>query len=150
MVEVKFLSLHADAIVPEYADLFSSGADLFSLEDRVLQAGQRHLFKCGFAIGLPKGYEAQVRAKSGRSLKEGLTIVNGIGTIDEAYTYELAVMLLNTSTYDGAPAFIKKGQKIAQLVVAPYVQAKFVVVDSLTETVRTGGFGSSGLEKKAG
>ncbi|MBL7712696.1 MAG: dUTP diphosphatase, partial [Chitinophagaceae bacterium] len=95
-------------------------------------------------IALPEGYEAQIRPRSGLSIKRGLTLVNAVGTIDSDYRGELMVPVINLSTETQS---IEDGERIAQMIIARYEQAGFSLVDTLSETVRgTGGFGSSGTK----
>ncbi len=142
---VKIKKLHSDAHTPHYAHFGDSGADLFSVEEAILHPMQRKAIATGLSAEVPQGFELQVRPKSGLALKSGLTVLNTPGTIDFGYRGEIKVILINLSeeTYR-----IEKGQKIAQLVVAPVVYAEFQEVDELSETSRgEGGFGSTGLKK---
>ena len=112
-------------------------------EDMVLEMGKISLIGTGIHISLPAGYEAQVRARSGLSLKHGVFLVNGIGTIDSDYTGEISVIM---STASKKPFTVNPGMKIAQLVITRYETAEFEEVDSLEETERgDGGFGHTGL-----
>ena len=108
----------------------------------VVEPGQRVLAPTGLTIALPAGYEAQVRPRSGLALKHGLTCLNTPGTIDADYRGEVKVILINL----GQEAFtIKRGERIAQMVIAPVTQGEWDVVDTLSETARgAGGFGSTG------
>ncbi len=142
---VKIKKLTSDAHVPHYAHFGDSGADLFSTEDCTLQPMARHAVATSLAAEIPKGFELQVRPKSGLALKSGLTVLNTPGTIDFGYRGEIRVILINLSS---EPYQIEKGQKIAQLVVAPVAYAEFQEVDELSDTARgAGGFGSTGLNK---
>jgi dUTP pyrophosphatase len=111
-------------------------------EPVILQPGARHLTPTGLTIALPAGYEAQVRPRSGLALKHGITCLNSPGTVDADYRGELKVILVNL----GQEAFtIKRGERIAQMVIAPVTQAAWEVVETLDETARgAGGFGSTG------
>jgi len=143
--KVKIKKLHPDARTPHYAHFGDSGADLFAVEDAMLEPMQRKAIATGLSAEVPQGFELQVRPKSGLALKSGLTVLNTPGTIDFGYRGEIKVILINLSpeTYH-----IDKGQKIAQLVVAPVVYAAFEDVEELSETSRgDGGFGSTGLAK---
>ncbi len=143
---VKLKKLVPDAQLPEYAHFGDSGADLFAVEERVLQPLERAAVGTGLAAEVPEGYELQVRPKSGLALKSGLTVLNTPGTIDFGYRGEIKVILINLSQ---EPYRIQVGQKIAQLVVAPVVYARFEETEVLTETARgAGGFGSTGLNKE--
>ena len=142
---VKIKKLHSAAQVPHYAHPGDSGADLFSTVDYTLQPMERAAIPTGLSAEIPKGFELQVRPKSGLALKSGLTVLNTPGTIDFGYRGEIKVILINLSsaTYE-----IKTNQKIAQLVVAPVVYAEFSEAEELSETTRgEGGFGSTGLNK---
>jgi dUTP pyrophosphatase len=147
---VSFKRLSSTAKLPEYATPGASGADIFSDEQQAvyLMPGKPMLFKTGLQVELPPGFELQVRAKSGRALKEGLGLANGIGTVDSDYRGELGVILINQG--NGVDSVeILPGQKIAQIVIVPVIQAKFAFKDELSDTDRgQGGFGSTGLGVK--
>ncbi len=136
---------HAEGIeLPFYASSHAAGADLRAAieADIILQAGERVLIKTGFAIALPEHYEAQIRPRSGLALKHGITVLNAPGTIDADYRGEIGVILIN---HGSQPFTIHRGDRIAQMIIAPFVQADFATADTLSETVRgAGGFGSSG------
>ena len=129
--------------VPAYATAHAAGMDVVSAEEIILNPGDRHPVATGFALAIPEGYEIQVRPRSGLALKHGITLPNAPGTIDADYRGELKVLLIN----HGADPFpIKRGDRIAQLIVAPVQLASFVEVDMLDDTVRgVGGFGSTGV-----
>lgn len=130
------------SLIPSYETLGSAGADLKSNEDGVLLPGQRKLIKTGVYIELPAGYEAQVRPRSGLALKYGISMVNTPGTIDSDYRGEIGVILIN---HGSEPFEYKKGERIAQLVIAKHSRAEFNVTNSLSETERgSGGFGHTG------
>jgi dUTP pyrophosphatase len=132
--------------LPAYETSHAAGMDLRAAvpddEPFVLKAGSRHAIPTGLAFALPDGFEAQVRPRSGLALKSGITCLNTPGTIDADYRGEVKVILINL----GEEAFtIRRGDRIAQLVVAPVVQASWALTESLDETVRgSGGFGSTG------
>ncbi|MEU1970426.1 dUTP diphosphatase [Microbacterium sp. NPDC019599] len=130
--------------VPTYAHPGDAGADLTSAEALRLEPGQRALVGTGVRIALPDGHAAFVVPRSGLATKHGITIVNSPGTVDAGYRGEIKVTLLNTDTqhaYD-----IAVGDRIAQLIVMPVQQARFIPVDQLPESVRgEGGFGSTGF-----
>ena len=108
-----------------------------------MQPLERKLIKTGVRVGIPQGFEGQVRARSGLSAKKGLTLVNGIGTIDSDYTGEILVSMINLSN---EPQEIHKGDRIAQLVIVPIIQALFIPVKNLKDTERgEGGFGHTGV-----
>ena len=111
-------------------------------EEKLLAPGQRALIPCGFAMALPEGFEAQVRPRSGLAARHGVTVLNSPGTIDADYRGEVQVILINLGE---APFAIRRGDRIAQMVVAPVLSAHFTVKAELDETVRgAGGFGSTG------
>lgn len=139
---VKVKILNPDAIIPKYQTEEAAGFDLHSVEEKIIKAGERDVVKTGLAVALPKGYELQVRPRSGLALKNGITVLNTPGTVDSDYRGELMVILLNTSKDDFV---IKKGERIAQAVIKEILQADFAVVDELDSTERgMGGFGSTG------
>ncbi|MFH1224745.1 MAG: dUTP diphosphatase [Candidatus Diapherotrites archaeon] len=120
-----------------------SGIDLYAREDVTVNAGERKLVGTGIKIALPKGYEAQVRPKSGLALKHGITVLNTPGTVDSCYRGEVGVILMNHS---GAQYKVEKGKKIAQLVFAKVEEAELEFVEELGGTTRNaGGFGSTGI-----
>lgn len=131
---------------PAYQTSGAAGLDLSCAIDREttmsLQPGDRLLVPTGFCIELPAGYEAQVRPRSGLAAKHGVTVLNSPGTIDSDYRGEIKVILFNA----GKEAFrLQRGMRIAQIVIAPVVQAQLSLVDALSETERAeGGFGSTG------
>ncbi len=116
--------------------------DVISAEDTVIAPGARHAVATGLALAIPDGYEIQVRPRSGLALKHGITVPNTPGTIDSDYRGELKVILIN---HGDEPFAIARGDRVAQLVLAPVVQAAWIETDDLGETERgTGGFGSTG------
>lgn len=130
--------------IPAYASDGSAGADLRAAIDKpaFLQPGERRLFPTGVKIELPPGYEGQVRPRSGLSVQYGITVLNAPGTIDSDYRGEIAVPLINLGD---EPVAIEPEMRIAQLVIAPVVQARFVTTTTLSDTTRRdGGFGSTG------
>lgn len=132
-----------DSLTPEYKTSGASGADLKANENCVLQPLERKLVSTGVRVSIPQGFEGQVRARSGLSAKKGLTLVNGIGTIDSDYTGEILVSMINLSN---GPQEIHKGDRIAQLVITPVIQALFNPVKNLEDTERgEGGFGHTGV-----
>lgn len=143
-VNVKILRLPhaADLPLPAYATQGSAGLDLRAAEALVLKPGQRALVPTGLAMALPAHFEAQVRPRSGLAVKHGVTVLNSPGTIDSDYRGEIKVPLINHGTDDFV---IARGDRIAQMVIAPVVQAALEEVSGLDETLRgAGGFGSSG------
>ncbi len=131
--------------IPEYKSDGAAGMDVRALLPKgpcIIFPGQIELIPTGVSLEIPKGYEAQVRARSGLSTKYGIGIVNGVGTIDSDYRGEIGVPLINWGT---EPFTVNDGDRIAQLVVARCERVEFVVVDELTKTERgTRGFGSTG------
>ena len=131
--------------LPSYATIGSAGADLRAAVGTplVIQPGERALVPTGIAMALPANHEGQVRPRSGLAVKFGLTVLNAPGTIDSDYRGEIMVPLINL----GAEEFVvEHGLRIAQLVIAPFHQADFHLVDDLEDTARgDGGFGSTGL-----
>jgi dUTP pyrophosphatase len=139
---VKVKILNPDAIIPKYQTEEAAGFDLHSIEEKTVKAGEREVIKTGLAVALPKGYELQVRPRSGLALKNGITVLNTPGTVDSDYRGELMVILFNTSKEDFA---VKKGERIAQAIIKEILQADFAVVEELDSTERgIGGFGSTG------
>lgn len=150
---VKIKKLHQDAIIPKYQSQGASGFDFHALEDTTIEAGQTTLVKTGLAFEIPLGFELQIRPRSGISLKTKLRIANSPGTVDSDYRGEVCVMLENTETDISKPFFnyparlmeIKKGDRIAQGVLVCINQAKFEVVNELSNTERgSEGYGSTG------
>lgn len=132
--------------LPEYQTSGSAGMDLrANLTDSItLQPMERKLIPTGLFIALPEGYEAQIRPRSGLSIKRGLSLVNAIGTIDSDYRGELMVPMIN---FSAEAQTIEDGERIAQMVIARYEQASLSQVSVLSETARgAGGFGSSGTK----
>lgn len=149
-IEVKLKKLsHFDhnLALPGYETLWAAGADIRAClgpgEEMSIKPGERVLIPTGLSVEIPQGYEIQVRPRSGLSLKTGLMVVNSPGTIDSDYRGELKVILGNLGSKD---EIIKHGDRVAQLLLAPVIQAKFEVVDELSKTNRgAGGFGSTGV-----
>ena len=138
---------HAEGLpIPVYETTGSAGMDLRAALDGdgplTLQPGARALVPTGFSIGLPEGYEAQVRPRSGLALKHGVTCLNSPGTIDSDYRGEVGVILIN---HGHEPFVINRGERIAQMIISPVVQSSWTEVDTLDDTTRgAGGFGSTG------
>lgn len=141
-VEIMRLSHGAGLPLPAYATSGAAGMDVVSAEDVTLAPGARHAVATGLALAIPEGYEVQVRPRSGLALKHGITVPNTPGTIDSDYRGELKVILINLGA---EPFTIQRGDRIAQLVLAPVVQAAWDEVSELDATTRgDGGFGSTG------
>jgi dUTP pyrophosphatase len=134
-----FEKLHEDAIIPQYQTIGSAGLDLHSIEATIIEPGKWSLVGTGLRINLPGGTEGQVRSRSGLAAKHGISVLNSPGTIDEDYKGELKVILYNAgdSTFS-----IEKGDRIAQLVVAPVYKLAGFALDNEREDK---GFGSTGL-----
>ena len=135
-----------DIPLPAYETVQAAGMDLRAAvpqdEPLVLRPGDRHPVPTGLAFALPEGFEGQVRPRSGLAFKSGITCLNSPGTVDADYRGEVKVILINHGPDDFT---IRRGDRIAQLVIAPVVQAAWTEVESLDETVRgAGGFGSTG------
>lgn len=141
-VPVKRLEHFGDLDLPAYATDGAAGMDVLAAEDVTLPPGGRHAVSTGLAMAVPDGFELQVRPRSGLALKHGISLPNTPGTIDSDYRGELKVILIN----HGDRAFeVRRGDRIAQLVLAPVVRATWLKVDELDETMRgEGGFGSTG------
>ena len=147
IVEFKTLDHFEGLTLPAYETVLAAGADLRAAVDErvpmVLAPGQRELIPTGFCMALPAGYEAQIRPRSGLAYKHGITCLNTPGTIDADYRGEVKVLLIN----HGEERFtITRGERIAQMVIAPITQPQFKQVETLSETARgEGGFGSTGV-----
>ena len=145
-MKLDVVKLRDDAILPVYQTAGAAGADLHACIDEpiVLQPLERRVIPTGLAMSIPEGFEVQIRARSGMSIKHGITMVNGIGTIDADYRGEVGVLAINLSQ----EAFtIEPNMRIAQMVVARYEVASWNVVSELDETERgAGGYGSSGTK----
>lgn len=144
-IEVKVIN-GSNYALPEYATTMSAGLDLRAniAEDITIQPLERCLIPTGLKIGLPEGYEAQIRPRSGLALKHGITVLNSPGTVDADYRGEVGVILVNLSD---KPFVINPGERIAQMVVAKYSQVEFTLVETLDESERgEGGFGHTGVK----
>jgi dUTP pyrophosphatase len=142
-LEILVTKLDNDAVIPTYAKPGDAGADLYSISDLVLSPGERALVRTGIAIALPNGYVGLVHPRSGLGLKNGISVVNTPGTIDAGYRGEIGVVLINHDLHESFQ--VKKGDRIAQLVIQKVENAQFKMVDQLPESERsTGGYGSTG------
>ena len=142
-LDVALLRLDPGLPAPSYAHPGDAGADLQTTVDLTLGPGERALVPTGVSIALPEGYVALVHPRSGLAARHGLSIVNTPGTVDAGYRGEIKVMLINHDRLD--TVHLKRGDRIAQLVIQRYERARFVVVDALPESVRgQGGYGSTG------
>lgn len=144
MIKVKIIS--DSGIYPEYETEGSAGMDIRAYIDEpvIIKPGERKLIPTGLRIQLPVGYEAQIRARSGLAIKNGITLINAIGTIDSDYRGEIKVGLVNLSDEDHV---IENGDRIAQMVIAEYKRAVLEPAEDLEETERgSGGFGHTGTK----
>jgi len=135
---------HTDLSLPQYMTELSSGLDLRAAvkEEVVLNPGERRLIPTGIALSLPPGYEAQIRPRSGLALHHGITLLNSPGTIDADYRGEIGLILINLGE---KPFVIKRGDRLAQMVICPVCRAEFQIEETLDTTGRnSGGFGHTG------
>lgn len=142
-MEVKLKKLTPTAKLPTYGSAFSAGADLYSDEPEFTVApGETHLVHTGLAMEIPEGYGGFIYARSGLAAKKGLAPANKVGVIDADYRGEVRVALFNHS--DTAQT-VEAGERVAQLVIAPFLKAEFTETEELSDTMRgEGGFGSTG------
>ena len=144
-LEFKITKVRGNAIIPQYQTKHSAGADMHACIDEsiTLMPMQRMMIPTGLSIEIPDGYELQIRARSGLAIKHGISMVNGIGTIDSDFRGEMSVLLINLGQ---EPFVIEPDMRIAQAVVAKYEHVVWQEVDSLSETSRgKGGLGSTGV-----
>lgn len=142
--DVKIKKLRENAVIPTYGSEFAAGADLYASLDEavVIEPGETKFIPTGFAFEIPEGYAGFVHARSGLASKRGLAPANKVGVIDSDYRGEVMVALHN---HGKAAQTVEAGERIAQMVIAPYITASFILSDELDETVRgEGGFGSTG------
>lgn len=145
MNSIKVKAVMKPGLEPVYSSTHAAGADIKADVEQpvVIKPGERAMIPTGLFMQLPDGFEAQVRPRSGLAAKHGITVLNSPGTIDADYRGEVKVILINHSS---EPFSIAYGDRIAQMIVAPVVQADFLAVPDLNETDRgTGGFGSTGI-----
>ena len=143
-MKVAIKKLHPDAVLPTYGSEFSAGADLYALVEGelVFQPGETKFVKTGLAMEIPEGYAGLIYARSGLASKRGLAPANKVGVVDSDYRGEVMVALHNHSTIEQR---IAPQERIAQLVIAPFLKAEFSVCEELSDTARgEGGFGSTG------
>ncbi|MFH1347582.1 MAG: dUTP diphosphatase [Candidatus Margulisiibacteriota bacterium] len=144
VAQIKRLPHNQDLPLPRYMSLHAAGMDLYAavIDKTVIPAGEWRLIPTGIAIALPDEYEAQVRPRSGLALKQGVSILNTPGTVDADYRGEVGVILMNHSKED---LVIKRGDRIAQMIINKIEKIEFEEVEDLPETVRgVGGFGHTG------
>ena len=133
------------AVIPEYKTVGAAGADLYALVDSpiTLAPGKTAMVPTGLFFEIPEGYEIQVRPRSGLAAKNGVTVLNTPGTIDSDNRGEIKIILINLGDKDFV---INSGDRVAQMVIAPLIQASFSIVNELSDTTRgSGGFGSTGV-----
>jgi dUTP pyrophosphatase len=146
-VDIRQLPHGEGLALPAYQSADAAGLDLLAAVPQgtplMLAPGKHAMVPTGLAVALPRGFEAQVRPRSGLAAKHGVTVLNSPGTIDADYRGEINVILIN---HGEAPFVIRRGERIAQMVIAPMVQAQIIPVATLSSTDRgSGGFGSTGL-----
>jgi len=142
LIKLKVKKLSYLAQIPAYQTDEAAGFDLHSIEDVVVGPNERKLIGTGLSFEIPKGYEIQIRPRSGLAYKHGISVLNSPGTIDSDYRGEIKVLVINHSKEDFE---IKVGERIAQAVIQEVIQATFEEVDELNTTTRgEGGFGSTG------
>ena len=145
-MNLKIKKLNANAKIPTYATECSAGADLYALLDEAVtvQPAETVLIKTGIALEIPNNYVGLIYSRSGLATKRHLAPANKVGVIDSDYRGEILVALHNHSN---SPQIIENGERIAQLVITPYIQAEFIEADALSDTERSdGGFGSTGTK----
>ena len=143
-MQVNIKKLSPDAKIPSYGSAEAAGADLYALTEEcvIIESGQTKLIHTGIAMEIPKGYVGLIYARSGLATKKGLAPANKVGVIDSDYRGEIMVALYNHSDI---PQSIENGERIAQMVLTPYLSASFSEAGSLSDTERgEGGFGSTG------
>ncbi len=144
MIKVNFKKLNEKAIAPTYGTEFSAGADLYACEggEVTIEAGESKLIHTGLSLEIPEGYAGLIYARSGIATKRGLAPANKVGVIDSDYRGEIMVCLFNHSS---APQTIADGERIAQMVITPFLKVDYTEVSELSDTERgAGGFGSTG------
>jgi dUTP pyrophosphatase len=143
MVEISIKRLDAGLPLPSYAHPGDAGADLYAATDVTLEPGERALVPTGIALALPEGYVAFVHPRSGLAARHGISVVNSPGTIDAGYRGEVQVCLVNTDLRE--PFAVRRGDRIAQLVIQRFETAAFVEAEDLPDSARGhGGYGSTG------
>lgn len=144
-VKLKFMKLDERAKVPSYGTEFAAGADLYACMDEpvTIHAGQTEFIHTGIAMAIPSGLVGLIYARSGLACKKGLAPANKVGVIDSDYRGEIMVALHNHSSED---ILVESGERVAQMVITPYIMAEYEESEELDDTVRgDGGFGSTGL-----
>ena len=146
MTKIQIKKLSNEVLTPKYETSGSSGMDIAAYIERdiIINPGEKALIPTGFSLSVPRGYEVQIRPRSGLAVKKGVTVLNTPGTIDSDYRGEIKVILINLSKDEFS---VKNGERIAQMVVCPIKQVIVEEVKELTETIRgVGGFGSTGTK----
>ena len=146
MIKVNFIKLKEEAKEPSYGSEFAAGADLYACEDSeiTIKAGETKLIHTGLAMEIPEGYAGLIYARSGIATKRGLATANKVGVIDSDYRGEIMVSLYNHSNEDQT---IAQNERVAQLVITPFLKVEYNQTESLSDTVRgEGGFGSTGTK----
>ncbi len=144
--EVRIKKLSPDAVVPTYGSPFSAGADLYACEKApvTIEPGKTVLIHTGLSFEIPEGFAGLIYARSGLATKKGLAPANKVGVIDADYRGEVMVSLFNQS---GIPQTVEPGERLAQMIITPFLKADFTVSDELSDTLRgQGGFGSTGTK----
>ena len=144
--EVRIKKLSPDAVVPTYGSPFSAGADLYACEKEpvTIEPGKTVLIHTGLSFEIPEGFAGLIYARSGLATKNGLAPANKVGVIDADYRGEVMVSLFNQS---GIPQTVEPGERLAQMIITPFLKADFTVSDELSDTLRgQGGFGSTGTK----
>ncbi len=142
--QVKLKKLNDKAVIPAYGTPFSAGADLYAVTDETVTVapGQTYLVHTGIAVEIPEGYAGLIYARSGLATKKGLAPANKVGVIDSDYRGEIMIPMYNHSD---VPAVINNGERVAQMIIMPYLSAEFTETDELDDTARGDrGFGSTG------
>lgn len=141
---LKLIKIKSDATIPTYAHGIDAGADLYAYENVMIYPGERHAVRTGIAIDIPAGYAGLIHPRSGLAAGKGLTVLNAPGTIDPGYHGEIKVIIYNADPY--MPAEVKRGDRIAQLILQKVEYMDFEVVDEFTTGSErgSGGFGSTG------
>lgn len=143
-IQVRIKKLSPNATVPTYGSLYSAGADLYACEDAPVSIapGETKLIHTGLSFEIPEYFAGLIYARSGLATKKGLAPANKVGVIDSDYRGEVMVSLYNQS---GSVQTVEPGERLAQMVITPFLKAEFIEADELSDTVRgTGGFGSTG------
>ncbi len=141
-MKIAVKKLHTDAVLPSLGSEYAAGADLYSVEEMTIGAGETKLVHTGLAMEIPVGYGGFIFARSGLATKRGLAPANKVGVIDADYRGEIMVALHN---HGGVDQTIEKGERVAQLVIMPFLAAEYFESETLSDTARgEGGFGSSG------